>query len=582
MSTRSIELAQSIGRPIASAQSVAGGTTALLARLLLPLSGAALAGLLSVRGRDISPVGATAYLVGSMALGVVAMYLLCFRSSWVARTLGRAQRWELPVAVILTLVAVPTLVRIAIPRFRAVAGFALERAGVALPAAEAGTAAAWLFGGIGAVAFYIFARGFLHETRTVVGRLRVRLKLWERLYLLGFLVTMTFLIVQAFRVTEAFYAPHWNGALVPYDVLYTSDSGDLIDTNAYLIPTATENDIRQPLFGVFAAPVGLAGVVFSWLFSGVPHAAILGMALAQLLLLAGCGVLLSRHAGGSDFQRAAYLGLFTLSYPALLFSFVMEQYVVAVFWLVLLLCLSRRGGKGAAFAYLGATGSLVISSLFLPLVARWHAPGQRAGFLLRLLAAFVSIGIFSGQLGLLVVLKAKVIGLLAFAARSTTLGDRLLQYLVFVQSCFYAPPGRVVTLPSGAPSFQLETPGEPGAFGIVLLLLAAVGWVRSRHVPFARTAGLWCLCSFVLFVVVGWGAGENGLVLYSLYFGWAFLYLVLQAAGGVTERLGPGRWVALAIVMLLLATLNARGLAAVMQFGTEYYPARLVLSPTPM
>ena len=41
-------------------------------------------------------------------------------------------------------------------------------------------------------------------------------------------------------------------------------------------------------------------------------------------------------------------------------------------------------------------------------------------------------------------------------------------------------------------------------------------------------AGFWVFFSVVMLLILGWGTQENGLILYALYFGWAYFILIYR------------------------------------------------------
>ena len=73
--------------------------------------------------------------------------------------------------------------------------------------------------------------------------------------IIGFIVAF-----YANTVTTAFSIPYHEGNLKIYDVLYTTDSGSLVYEDTYFNVSFAENDIRQPLFGVFALPFSVVGI----------------------------------------------------------------------------------------------------------------------------------------------------------------------------------------------------------------------------------------------------------------------------------------------------------------------------------
>jgi len=72
--------------------------------------------------------------------------------------------------------------------------------------------------------------------------------------------------------------------------------------------------------------------------------------------------------------------------------------------------------------------------------------------------------------------------------------------------------------------------------------------------------------------VLGWGTSENGLVLYTLYFGWAFVSLILLLIKRLFRQVRPLQYGLLGAGILALCYANAVGLADILRFGLQYYP----------
>lgn len=125
-------------------------------------------------------------------------------------------------------------------------------------------------------------------------------------------------------------------------------------------------------------------------------------------------------------------------------------------------------------------------------------------------------------------------------------------------------------------SFQLRKIGMyhfsvPGA---VLLGLCLASLILNRKKIIARLAGAWIGFSVLLLLVIGWGSPENGMVLYSLYFSWAFFVLLFLLMDWIAEKgklklLVP---VASCVIIAVLIVFNYCGLTDLLDFATRYYP----------
>lgn len=70
------------------------------------------------------------------------------------------------------------------------------------------------------------------------------------------------MLITCYLNSNAFYGPD-----LPLDVIYTSDSSGLFEGNAYMSLMFAENDLRQPLFAVFAAPFTAIPYLLTHVFS---------------------------------------------------------------------------------------------------------------------------------------------------------------------------------------------------------------------------------------------------------------------------------------------------------------------------
>ena len=214
-----------------------------------------------------------------------------------------------------------------------------------------------VFGVLGLWFLYVFIARLYTALCPVLAHLFSGVHRRERAILGVLVLALAVFTAAAFSQSEAFYATEHN-----YDVIYTADSAYLVKGTAWLNLTFAENDLRQPLFAVFSAPfVGWAYVLTQLVPSGHWLAPWL-MDLPQLgLLVLGMYMLATLLASTESGRLAVTVSLCAL-YPSLLFALMMEQYILAVFWLLLFVYMNveRLPGRGAALV--GAAGSLLTSA----------------------------------------------------------------------------------------------------------------------------------------------------------------------------------------------------------------------------
>ena len=292
--------------------------------------------------------------------------------------------------------------------------------------------------------------------------------------------------------------------------------------NCWLNIIGLENDIRQPLFALYSIPfvapfIALFGLL-SFLGAGVIPFTI---EVSQIILLVITGYLLSLIISDDFKKRILFFLLFNSLYSTLLFSFMLEQYIVAVFYLVLLLYAYHNNSKTDDL-YVAATGTLSTSAIMFPLLFN---PNDRIYHKIRKIikAVFYGLVVFLllNRIDLIVGLFDNVSKLLSFNGNSIWLFNRVKQYTYFIRSIFIVPNASLV-----GGKWVLNDILVVNITGICLFLLCLLGYYFNRKNKIAKISIYFVLFSLLLLCLVGWGTAENGLILYTLYFGWAFLILI--------------------------------------------------------
>ncbi len=379
---------------------------------------------------------------------------------------------------------------------------------------------------------------------------------------------LTGLCAVMFYSSDAFYN---SGG---YDTIYTSDSHDLMHPNVFIYIPHSQNDIRQPLFAVFAAPFsGPAAAISCFINAGTGVEAFIVNAL-QIPLLIFANLLLALLLGIPPRNRIFFIVLSSCTYSTLLFSQMIEQYIIGYFYLILLLGTIRRK-VFSPLAVCAAGGTLLTSFALLPLCGRGKTI---LTYILSLAGICICFGILllvfeRSNVYMIPDLYRNIKLLRQFAGGEVTFCDKLLQYCMFIKGCFAAPGSGAVIL-RGQYTWQQLPVQNISWTGLVLPFLALVSVYLNRKNIFALIAGGWIAFSLVILVILGWGTAENGLILYSLYFGWAYLFLLYQLfmyAGKKWKK----RWLVPALSCIFSAVLlyvNIPAVIKIFQFALQYYP----------
>jgi len=160
-----------------------------------------------------------------------------------------------------------------------------------------------------------------------------------------------------------------------------------------------------------------------------------------------------------------------------------------------------------------------------------------------------------------------------FSGEKVLFADKLYQYIAFISSCFIAPDAGVVATADYV-SWQLRAVNSINCTGVILMVLAVISAIWNRDQKSSLLATGWAVFSAVILLGLGWGTHENGLILYALYFGWAFLVLLYQLVEKIERKLNftfllPVLTVVTAAIMLVV---NIPAIIEMVDFAIAYYP----------
>ena len=348
----------------------------------------------------------------------------------------------------------------------------------------------------------------------------------ERWYVIVGTLVFSTVIIFIYSVTVIAYTTE-----VPFDLIFTMDSGRHVETDVFFNLRAPENDIRQPLFALLTMPFAIVAKILAIPFFFLPSAYILIMQIIQVVALLIMAVLMVQMTGiNRGSSKIMFLILYTMTYPVLLFSFTVEQYIPSVFIAVLTIYICSHRKKPNIWLAALSTGILLTNVIIVPFVTYEKKLMAWLHSIAKTVAAFIVLCVFSGKLPVLFGAFDSIRSLLRFAdigiGYNTDVGyNKLYQFTNFVENCFIAPQ-IIVFNRYDFSTFQLATPIGISLLGVVLLCISLVSVIINRKIMFAKACGLWILFSIAILYAIGLGSPENGMILYSLYFSWAFFGLV--------------------------------------------------------
>ena len=400
----------------------------------------------------------------------------------------------------------------------------------------------------------------------------------ERIVYSILMIASLALVVISFAQTEAFY-----GTEYAYDIIYTSDSPLLVKYNAYLTLTHSQNDLRQPLFAVFAAPFIGIPYLLGKLFGASASVQAMLVNMVQVVMLFVANFMLAKMMKLNSVKRVCFMLLTSCTYTHLLFTLMMEQYIVIYFWLIFCLYLISEKQHPDRIALWGAGGTLLTSMILLPFMSdnnpirntkEWFSDMVKFGL------EFVAVMLVFCRFDVIFNLASSISSLGRFTGKTVTFADKFYQYTTFVSNCFVAPDAGVRTAAvQHSPSipdisWQLNTATSINFIGIAILLFAIVSAVLNRDKRSSLLSAGWVAFSVVMLLGLGWGTKENGLILYALYFGWAFLVLLFQLVEKIEDSLNMKFLVPVFSIgcAATLAVINIPAIMEMVNFAITYFP----------
>ncbi len=426
-------------------------------------------------------------------------------------------------------------------------------------------------GRLAMLAVFVFMYAFISRFSEFVLKWLIKLDRVEFFYFIIAGIAMSTLLIVIYSATTVFNRPNYSGGDIYYDVLYTTDSGRITYSNVYQNIPAPENDLRQPLFGVFAMPFGVLAEFITKIFflEASTYQYIIGV--IQIFLLLFSIISVSRMMSLSPISKLLFLCLVSVSFPFIFFSLCAEQYIFALFWLIVLIYVYVNDQQNKDFAFIAACGSLLTSGILFPLISSTRNFKLNIKVWFKTFIAFFAVTALFGRLTIFIDLLSSFSHLLKFTGTvSVSLYEKFLQYLNFVSNVVLFPQSTVITENVFA-LYRLREVTSLNYLGIVIFILSVVGYLLNRKDKFVKISFFWIVFSFILLFVLGWGTPENGLTLYTLYFSWAFISLVFRFTETIFSKFKKTKIIVYLILIASIFSYNYISFSQLIDFALSYY-----------
>ena len=379
-----------------------------------------------------------------------------------------------------------------------------------------------------------------------------------------------------------------------YDTVYTSDTGPLLNQDVYNQINANENNIRQPLFGVFAMPFTIIPKMIASIFPNISNLYAILIAIVQMELLLVTSILITRLMKIKGAWRLIFWIVLLFSFPTLLFMLNLEQYTFGVFYLITFIYMTvfNKSENDRQLCYIAATGTMLTTGILFPLLGEKKNIKASIKKILCTFFMCIAIIIISGKIGLIVPesLQSELNWITLFSQKSEhTTTDRVNMYTNFAKNLIiYSPFEEELNHEAAAkmikyddtfiqvrvfmPKISQTDTLNFSTTGATILILAILGFVFNRKDAFAKICFTWLMFSMILLIGIGWGTSENGLILYTLYFSWAFLALMYKFIYKIFQKIPKIGKTITALGIIPIATINLYGIYQIILFGVNHYP----------
>jgi len=538
------------------------------------------------------------------ACSFLAVEVLCLEYHFVTKTLGKTKIIELLFALAMSIGFIVCLNHSLLNKTHIVQMYIIGA--IALPACT------------------LYLQWFYQKVRFYLLQYKQSLDTIEKRYLQIGTILITLFVASAYNLTTVFYQPqtpmenyqtivtkddekdtpdtelaiavmtikmyqNWND-----DILYTSDTGTLVREDTYVGVNASPNDIRQPLFGVFAMPFHILPKLLARLLPQIPNLYPILIAILQGIALLIAFTLLARlmHLKGEG--KIAFLLCLTCTYPTLLFILNLEQYILSVCYIILFIYMVIQKLPDTKLAYIAMTGSMLTSGILFPLLATKKEWKKSIQTIFTTFVQCMVILLISGRILYMIppMLQDQLAMLQKFSTnQSYSMQEKAAMYTNFLKNTLlfdtfevdeqHIAAGKTMNFEFEEQNIGLQIITKAirqahttnwSILGLGIGMAAILGFVFNRKDRFTKICFSWICFSLVLLYFLGWGTAENGLILYTLYFSWAFVCLLFKLAHSLLHKHPNLKKAAYVTAFLPMLAINLYGIVQVIQFGMYYYP----------
>lgn len=374
-----------------------------------------------------------------------------------------------------------------------------------------------------------------------------------------------------------------------YDIIYTSDTAPLINENVYTNIATDQNDFRQPLFGVFAIPFHILPKIIANIFYDIHNLYPILIAIIQGILVLITITLIARLIKLEKISKLLFLLTLTLTFPTLLFLLNIEQYIMAIFYLVLFIYMALNKLEDKDILYIMSTGSMLTSGIFFPLLGERKNLKQSIKNIFFTFLKCMAILIISARIILVFPkgMKQNLERMKQFSVSEYTITDKMNMYTNFIKNTAIfskfetqgeRKEAKLFIFSDGGILIEIDRPAitqmntlKTSIIGVIMFVITILGFILNRKDTFSKIAFTWATFSILLLLIMGWGTSENGLILYTFYFSWAFISLIYKFFEKIFSKHRKIKNTIYIVLLIFMITVNLYGIYEIIQFGLNFY-----------
>ena len=408
------------------------------------------------------------------------------------------------------------------------------------------------------------------------------IKIWHgteqigRIYFITIMIIFGIFLAVVYSLSPIFWGdtgPHlWGVGIYGFDI-----TENIKTDRQFWLPSASIKKLFYPLVNL---PFSLSARALGRILHFIPFSYIYFLQLLHIGLMACNGVLLMRMCKLANFSKIYFLLLYTSSYSFMIFSITLERYILATFCIILFVYANIHLPKIKYITALAATGTLTTNLVAFPLATYDRNMKIWLSNLTKLAGIFIAICVLCGELSTLFdSVKDIIFQLNRYGGASVPTEQKGLQFINFITSIFLKPETALLHWTDSETnitfmSYTLAASISVNWLGIVLIALSVAGFVINRKHQFVRMSFLWAVFTVIIIFVIGWYTKGNETFLGTLYFGWAFFVLVFMFFEKLLEKQRIVKYAVYSLAFIAMTTLNVAGIADLIKFAVQYYPAR--------